>query len=339
VTARDVAELAQCSAPTVSLVVNGKSAGRVNPVLERRIWDAIEQLNYRVSPTASALASGLRSTIGFVSPDVTNPFFSLVLEGLLATLSDRLALHMIAPIAGNDYDQATIRQALAGDFAALVLASPGRRILDGPPPDCPVIILDAGGSQQGYPSIDLDVEGAARELAQHLVAFGHRRVAYVGVDRDKASLHLRRDALQFHLAEHGAQFVVPDLSCDSMSIGAAESAVSGAYQAWADAGVTAVVCGDDLLAYGTLRAFAHLGVDVPGEISVVGFDNLPYSELVRPNLTTVDLSARELGVRTADMIQALLRGEDVPETTTLPATVVVRESTGPAPAGQENGGG
>ncbi len=94
--------------------------------------------------------------------------------------------------------------------------------------------------------------------------------------------------------------------------------------------MTAVVCGDDLHAYGVLRAARSLGLDVPGDLSLVGFDDLPYSELTAPALSTVNLFATRLGTEAAGLLSAYIRTGQVPRSVVLPSALVVRASTGPA---------
>lgn len=326
-TARDVAELAEVSVATVSLIANGKSAGRVTPETEGRVRAAIDQLDYRVNTTASSLARGRRDTVAFVSPDPANPFFAMVLDGLVSSLGESLSLTILWPRHGDDYDPSTVQRALAGDLAGLVLAHPESTLLDSISPTCPTILLDSGQTRPGMSSMELDVEAAGTALADHLVGLGHRRVAYVGVGRDKQTLHHRREALHDQLRARGAGLGVPDLTVPRMTT---QSALDGALDVlpgWVAAGVTAVVCADDLLAYGVLQAADRLGISVPAQLSVAGFNDLPYSAMVTPSLTSVDLSARELGVRAGLTLNEMLLGVEPPASATLRTRVVARAST------------
>lgn len=327
-TARDVAELAGCSVATVSLVVNGKSAGRVTPVTEQRVLAAVRELDYRVNTTASSLATRERTTVAFVSPDPTNPFFSLVVDGLADALDDRLSLTLLVPSHGDDYDPSTVRRALAGDLAGLVLVSPGRALLDDFTPTSPTVLLDGGGPREGLATIDLDLDSAATEIAEHLVGLGHTRAAYIGIARDKASLYRRRDALAIELAARGASLAVDDVLVPRMASELAEQGFESVHRAWRDAGVTAVVCGDDLLAYGVLSAAARLGISVPEELSILGFNDLPFSSMLAPSLTSVALMPRELGRRAAVALSALLAG-GAAGAELLPTRLMLRGSTGP----------
>jgi LacI family transcriptional regulator len=330
-TARDVAERVGCSLSTVSLVINGKDAGRVSPQTRALVYEVAAELGYRLNSTASALARGQRDAIAFVSPDPTNPFFSMVLEGLARGVDSELSLTVLVPERGEDYDLGTVRRALEGNLAGLILASPGTRLLDTFIPTCPTVILDAGGSAGSFPSLDLDVEAAASMLSQYLASLGHRRVAYIGVSRNKASLQHRREALRDGLERDGSALVADDLVLDELTIDHAFQGFGQAWPAWSAAGVTAVVCGDDLYAYGVLRACRELQIAVPEQLSLVGFNDLPYSELTRPALTTVNLFATELGAQAATLLQRFIATGKPPRSKVLETSLVIRDSTGPAP--------
>ena len=122
----------------------------------------------------------------------------------------------------------------------------------------------------------------------------------------------------------------------SFCIRARRSWSSGAspscWPAWSAAGVTAVVCGDDLHAYGVLRAARTLALDIPRDLSLVGFNDIPYSELTAPALTTVNLFATELGRQAARMLREYMTTGSVPESRALPSVLTIRASTGPAAA-------
>jgi LacI family transcriptional regulator len=238
------------------------------------------------------------------------------------------------PEGGEDYNLGTVQRALAGNLAGLILASPGTEFLESFVPTCPTVILDAGGTAGALPSVDLDLRSAVRELSGYLASLGHDRLAYVGVSRKKkVSLQYRREELQAGLLEHGSGLAVDDLVLEGMTIDHAYEGFRRIWPEWAAAGVTAVVCGDDLHAYGVLRAARALGLGVPRDLSLVGFNDLPYSELTAPALTTVNLFATRLGTEAAALLGRYIRTGRAPRGTVLPAALVVRESTGPVRRG------
>jgi LacI family transcriptional regulator len=330
VTARDVAMAVGCSVSSVSLVVSGKADGRVRGETQEAIRTAIARLGYQLNTTASALASGDAHGIGFLSPDPTNPFFSMVLDGVSDALADRYALTVLIPPGGADYDRGTVRRALAGDFAGLILASPSERLLDDFVPTCPTVLLDAGGPVGGLAGVDVELGNALAQLAAHLTDLGHRRVAYLGFRREKASLQGRRHQLAAALELRGAVLDSTAVELTELTEDAAQRAFTAGWPTWRAAGVTAVVCGDELFAYGVLRACRDQGLAVPGDLSLVGFDNLPFSSLIDPPLTSVDLSARTLGRTAGEVLLELIGGTGPVRDRRVPASLVVRGSTGAA---------
>jgi LacI family transcriptional regulator len=254
----------------------------------------------------------------------------MVLEGLTRHLDSAFSLTVLMPEGGADYSLSTVQRAMAGNLAGLILASPGTEFLESFVPTCPTVILDAGGTAGTLPSVDLDLRSAVRELSGYLASLGHHRVAYVGVSRKKkVSLHYRREELQAGLLEHGSGLAVDDLVLEGMTIDDAFGGFRRIWPAWSAAGVTAVVCGDDLHAYGVLRAARELGLGIPGDLSLVGFNDLPYSELTDPALSTVNLFATRLGTEAAALLGRYIRTGRAPASQVLPSVLVVRESTGP----------
>lgn len=314
------------SPATVSLVVNGKAVGRVTPETEERVWAAVRELDYRVHAGASRLASGSPGQVVFVSPDPTNPFFSLLLDGLLSGLDDRFSLSLVAPRGGDDYDKLAVRRAQAGDVAALVLVAPGDDIIRELSTARPTVLIDAGVRISGMSGMNVDVRHGAGLLAEHLAELGHRHIAYLGVDRAKQTFRRRRAALGDRFRELGAAIVAPDAAVARLSMDAAHGVAAAALPRWRAAGATAVVCADDLLAFGVLRAAAEAGVDVPGELSVAAFNDTAYASMVTPSLTSVDLRARELGRGTAVLLGELVAGAE-PSWAEVTPRLVVREST------------
>jgi DNA-binding LacI/PurR family transcriptional regulator len=269
--------------------------------------------------------------VALVFPDPTDPFFSLVLEGVLSALGDEFRLNLFAPRTAEDYGPDTVQRAMAGDLAGLIVGRPGPAILDGLTPSCPVVVLDAGGRYDDVTSIDPDIGSAVADLADHLVGLGHRRVAYAGVQRTDGTPLPRRAALRAELNRRGADLVGPDVLVPRLSMAEAQRAFAAQWPALDRLGVTAVVCGDDVLAYGLLAAAEAGGIDIPGRLSVAAMFGLPYSATVSPPLTTIDVAARELGIRGVAALRAQVDGRTRPFSGTVPASLVIRRSTA-APA-------
>ena len=327
---RDVAELAGCSVSAVSLVVNGRDEGRIAPDLRARILDAVDALHYRPNGSARDLATRSPSTVALVCPDVRNPFFGDVLYGVQAALEGRFGIDLVVGSGGSDYSAQTVRGAQGGNIAGLILANPAADVMEGFVATCPTVLIDTPDSAHGHARVDLDVDDAGRQLADHLSGLGHRRVGYLDLGRGKQTFERRRASLASGLAQHGGE-LVDTASATDVTVHSGTQAFLEAWPGWEASGVTALVCADDVLAYGALLGARSLGIEIPGRLSVAGFNDIAYSELVAPALTTVRFDALELGRRAGELLLAEIDGAPS-ESVVLASRLVVRESTATAPA-------
>jgi len=182
----------------------------------------------------------------------------------------------------------------------------------------------------GHPCVGFDQRAAAAQLAEYLIGLGHRRFGFITYpfernDRISARIRGFRDALARHDLEVASDHQIECI----YSLNDGRAALRRLLQI--DPGVTAVMCTTDLHATGAIVEAKAQGMDVPGRISVTGFDDLEGSLHLDPPLTTVHLSAPELGVRAANYIVARLAGRNPPRVTVLDAKVMIRGSAGPAP--------
>ena len=324
-TLADVADRAACSPSTVSLVVSGKSAGRVSAAVVERVERAVAALGYRPHAAARDLATGGSRAVAVVVPDLSNPYYAGLVSGLADGLPDDRSVTLIA--AGRDESPAAVlARAAAADPSALVVCSPasGDALRQAVLP-ARTVVLDAPGIKSSGAHVDVDVEAAGRLGVEHLIERGHRIIAWFGPDRDSVTFQRRlRSAEQ--AARGRAELVLALLPAIDPDIAAV--AFRDAWPRLAQTGVTAIMCADDLLAFGLLLGARELGVRVPADLAVVGLGNLWHSRVTGPALTSVDLHARDLGRAAADALAAWDRTGRRPARRVLPAELVVRDSTG-----------
>lgn len=328
VTAALVAERAGVSTATVSLVANGKSAGRVSAANEERVRAAIRDLGYVVDGIGSSLSRGVSSTVILVAPDISNPFFARVIAGVRAALGADFQLLLSVTDAGRFPSAAETRRLLSLRPAGLLVDAPDEAFLEELSAPGPVVLLDAPGVGHGMPAVDLDVAGGARELAAHLAGQGHQRIAYVDGITGATTFGLRRAAFLEEAAARGME--VPPLGrvATTIDVGAAAAEFAASWPAWQREGISAVVCATDTHAYGILQEARVAGLRVPGELAVAGFDDLPYSQTSNPTLTSVHLPAEDLGRHAAEQLLKLIAGEALGEhRPTLATSLRVRGST------------
>ncbi|SMG59554.1 LacI family DNA-binding transcriptional regulator [Paraburkholderia susongensis] len=294
-TAKDVAELVGCSVSAVSLVVSGRTEGRINNDLRDRIEAAVQELDYRPNQSARTLATRSPSNIAFVCPDIRNPFFGEVFHGLSASVAAQYRVQLRVPSSGLDFGIDVVRDAQSENIAGLILAAPSSGVMELFRSTCPTVLLEAPDQTLGLPCVDLNLESAAKGLAQHLLAMGHRRVGYLSYQPKKGTFVVRRHHLEVAMQEGGAHLLDAIASAGELTIEEGEARFFESWKHWKENGVTAVVAADDILAYGAIRAAKKAGLHIPGQLSVAGFNDIPFSALIAPPLTSVDFRAYELG--------------------------------------------
>ncbi|MGN6426128.1 MAG: LacI family DNA-binding transcriptional regulator [Leifsonia sp.] len=334
VTAAMVAERAGTSVATVSLVVNGKHRGRVSDENAERVRAAVRELGYVVDGTASALARGTSDVVVLLAPDLPNPYFGRVIQGVQEELDDRFQLLLSAAATGRQPTATDVRRLAALRPAGLLVSAPGPDFLDEVPPGIPLVLLDAPGLESRAVAVNYDIEPGVDALVAHLAERGHRRIGYLDGTTPAATYILRREALARRAADRGMTvFADEDARSGPDSVEAAAVAAR-VLPRWRAAGVTAIVAAADTLALGVLAACADAGLRIPDDLAVAGFDDLPASAVTAPSLTSVALPGDALGREAAHRLIALLDGEGPREQRPglLDATLIVRASTSaPAP--------
>jgi LacI family transcriptional regulator len=291
---------------------------------------AIKDLGYVVNPAARSLVTGKHGRIALLANDITNPFIASIATGIGETLGADTQLILSAPghEAASPNPMATASMGVDGMLINLAdidpeLANRGR--------DVPLVILDEPLSPAHFSRAYFDLDSGTRELAEHLASLGHHTMAYLDSNRSRSSFDIRRTQLiaAFKESASGRTKVVRARS--GIDIGAAREAVRTHLEQWVNQGVSVIVAATDIQAYGVLRELANQGVSVPDQMSVAGYDNNAFSEVVSPPLTSVDLPAADLGRQAATLlVEQISRGTKPGRTVILPTTLVIRASTGPA---------
>jgi LacI family transcriptional regulator len=332
ITAADVARRARVSTATVSLIVNGKADGRVSDGTRARVLAAVDELGYRVDTLARALATGQRSSVALVVPDIANPYFSQLTQGVAGRLGTGYRLFLF--VADPAHDPGAGLEGIAAERVDGILAeAPAADLISEVDGRVPVVVLDQPSREDERPYVTFALEDGATALIDHLLDLGHRRIGYLDADSPGPTFEVRRVHLERRLREvAGHGFAAPAVRSRT-EIDAAAGAFTTAWDDWRAGGVTAVVCASDVQAYGVLREAARRGVPVPGDLSVAAFDDLPFSALTGPPLTTVRLSALDLGFSAAGVLLTLMEGRPAGAIPPLPAPLRVRRTTAPPRGG------
>ncbi|MFD9718228.1 LacI family DNA-binding transcriptional regulator [Streptomyces sp. NPDC059076] len=330
-TSRDVARVAGVSQATVSLVLGDKWRGRVSVRTAESVRAAASTLGYRPNLAARNLRLGCTRTALLVVPAITNEFFARVYTGAAALAADHGFGVVVYPSpdgigpAKNPF--ASARAALDGVIASSMAAKALSDLRDA---DLPLVMLDSDPSdREAAACVNLDIGDGIHQVADHLLELGHRRFVHLASAIPSWTFDVRARALAEALA--GVAGTSLRTVRAPFDVNAARDVVQHALTE-PGARATAVVCDSDILAAGACKAVRRLGLSVPGDVSVTGFDDLALSVAVEPELTTVSLPAERVGERGMSALLALLAGETVSEGD-LPVSLVVRGSTAaPSPS-------
>jgi DNA-binding LacI/PurR family transcriptional regulator len=322
VTSFDVARRAGVSQSTVSLVLSGKAPGRIAPATAQAVRAAAAELGYRPNPAARSLRTGLAGAVGLAVPDITHPFMGRVMRGAQrAAWEAGFAVALVDTANDPRWARDSVAALQAVSVDGLLLFS-----VDPPPKPWAEPIVLIQNHARGLTSVDYDIERAVTLTATHLLELGHRRIGRLAAGIDEDSFRRRAEPLAQTLATAGVE-----LAAQSHAVFTLESARAATFELL-DAGVTAILADDDVLASGALVAARERGVRVPADVSVVGLDDLDLARITNPPLTTVALDPERSGAVAFAALERELAGA-LPRRRreVLPVELVVRESTGPPP--------
>ena len=320
----DVARHAGVSLSTVSRVMNDNPT--VDPALAERVRAAAAELGYTASPLARSLVLGRTQTVAVVVPDLGNPTFQAVLRGLSRAAAADGYHVLIADSAEQVQEERLLAVETRRRTDGLILCAP--RMPDDDlasllPQVEPVVLVNRALDEA--PAVSADYGSALRGLAEHLHKLGHRRIVYLAGVARSASNAARVAALDDFRAAH------PDVSLTQLASGVDFDSGAAAADAVIATGATGVLAFNDLVAMGLLSALADRGVHVPDDVSITGFDDIPFAQYTSPPLTTASVPAAELGALAWQAMNASLSGQDAAAPVRLAPEVVLRGSSGPAP--------
>jgi len=324
-TVRDVARAARVSTATVSRALRFPDV--VRPGTRARIARAVERLNYVPHGVARALSTRRTDSVGAVIPTLDNAIYAGSTHTLQKALEDAgyallLACHEFDPEAEARMARAFVEKGV--DALVLVGTAHNRtmRHLLGAL-SIPYVLtwsLDRSGS---HPSVGFDNRAAGRTIADHLLRLGHRRIAMIaGVTAGNDRARDRLAGVQAALKHAG--LALEHLVQAPYTLRAGREALAEVVRM---ARPTAVICGNDILGIGAIQEAQSLGIGVPAELSITGFDDMEIATVVSPALTTVHLPIAEIGLQAARYLLARLRGETPPACLELPLELVPRGST------------
>ena len=326
---RDVARKAGVSVATVSNVLN--RSRKVRSGTAERVMQAARELNYSRSVAARDLAVGHSRILGLVISDIQNPFFPEVIRGFQ---DQALAHEMDTLVMNTSYDP---HRTLTFVNRLLALRVPGVAVLTSEID--PVVYqmlrerrvctvsLDHGKVELFSSNIVVDYAGGIQEALEHLKQLGHEQIGFIGGNPDVRSAQIRKRAFLDN---------VGSMAAGHPHVIDADFTVKGGYFACskllARGGPTAVIAANDLMALGAVHCAYDRGIKIPAELSIVGFDDIAFSEVTQPPLTTVAVPRRRIGEAAFQALVEMMTAEPPEGREFQIATrLIVRESTARAP--------
>ena len=330
-TLKEVAERAGVHVTTASRALNPATSSLVNAATIRRVQAAARELRYQPNAIARGLKTARSMSVGVLLPDLTNPLFPPIVRGVEDVL---FAGGYTTLIANTDNDPArqlavfdTLRARQVDGIIAATARRDDRLFLDAHRAGIKVVLVNRRVDGSEIPSVTGDDHEGTAAAVRHLIDLGHTRIAHVAGPADTTTGQSRLRAYRQTLDEAGLP-VDPALIATAAEFTEVEGA--RATRAMLDgAGTpTAVVAANDTIALGCLDVFAERGLRCPRDVSLVGFNDMPFVDRLSPPLTTVHVPHYQIGAEGARMLLERLANPDLPaKSITLPATLVLREST------------
>lgn len=329
-TIRDVAKQAGVSVATVSRVLNG--SGPVSDHARQRVEDAATSLQYVPHGAARSLSTRRTTNIGVILPDLYGEFFSQLIRAL-DTATRTAGYHLLLSSSHADDTEVEVAlRAMRARVDGVIIMSPdiapeavSRVIPAGSPA---VLVNTAFRDREEFDTLNVDNRGGAYAMVSHFASLGHERVGLIGGRATNHDAQERRDGYRAALhdlgLEHRSEW---EIESDFTKSGGYEAA--RALVALADR-PTALFAANDSMAIGAMSAIQELGLNVPGDVAVGGFDDIPIARYVTPALTSIRVDLTRLGERAVELLLQTLgaNGSRPPSHELVPTTLVVRRSCG-----------
>jgi len=330
VTLKHVADAVGVHFSTVSRALNPATRVQVKPQITARILETAQRLGYRTNTLASSLRTRRSRVIGVVVPDIASLLFPPILEGIESTLLKEGYMTIVANTAN---DPVRHRRILSGmierQVDGLILAT---ATLEDPILDewiagrAPVVLINRSDETGRAPSvINDDIRGIGLAV-RHLAELGHTRIAHIAGPRGLSTGAMRARGFQLAISEllHSDPKPVV-VQAEAFTRAAGHTACVELLDRNPE--VTAIVAANDLLALGCYDTFIERNIFCPRDISVTGYNDAPFMDMVSPPLTTVRIKQREMGMEAARLLLARINGQDVPADILLRPELVQRNST------------
>ena len=336
VTIRDVARVAKVHPGTVSRALNVQTRALVNQETADRVMRAAEQLGYRPNPIARGLKTNRSYTIGVLIPDITNPLFPPILRGIEDRLDDAGYTSLIVNTDNDAERERSYLEALRARQVDGFISATARLdqefLADLAAGGVPLVLVNRSLEDRSVPAVTVDDRQGIRLAVEHVAQLGHSRIGHVAGPQNISTGHRRYLGFLEAMRAVGLDTLGEHVRFSASFTEAEGARVSSELLGAAD-DITAIVAANDRLAIGCYDTLEACGLRCPDDVSIVGFNDMPFVERLRPPLTSVRVPQREIGTEAANLLlQRLGDGSQIPREILLEPTLVVRGSTAPPPA-------
>jgi len=332
---REIAKRAKVSTATVSRTIN--HVPTVDPLLSRRVWKVIDELGYYPNTQARALVSGRSRIFGLIVSEITNPFFPEIVQ-VFEDLAVQHAYEILLTSTVHEPKrmELAVRRMIERRVEGVAVMTFGMEdaLLENPRfRTVPLVFVDVGPPVSHVSNIKIDYHHGIRQAVQHLAALRHKRIAFVTGPLNLKSAVTRRTAFEESMREIGME-PSPEL------IFTGDHTMEGGMRALEHLSAlrdrpSGIICSNDMTAIGIVRQAYEIGLKIPQDLSVVGFDDIKLAQFTTPPLTTVQMSQAELAKLAFNaLMNEVRRDSPAPHGTeyTLSTNLVLRKSTALAPS-------
>lgn len=301
VTLKDVAKAAGVSLASTSYAVN--RTGSLGEDTRAHVLKVAEEMGYRQNLAARATRTGRTGAIGFVVPDMTNPFFPSLAQSVVQRARQNGYSVFVTDTEGDQTQEEEVVRQLIDRGVDGIVWFPVRdeNSIEKIAGDLPIIVIDR--TVAGFECIQADYAEGGRLAAEHLLAAGHSHVGVVAGPMDVRSMRERHGAACAVLDAAGALAFSVENAFSAELGGTVASAIESRV-------ASAVFCGSDLIAIGVLKYAQKLGIAIPGELAIIGFDDIPWAEYCTPALTTIEMPVDEMAAEAFDVLLRRIDGEN-----------------------------
>jgi DNA-binding LacI/PurR family transcriptional regulator len=324
-----VAKRAKVSTATVSRVLNGFPGVREATVA--RVRRAVAEMNYVPNPNARSLRVGRTRLFGLIVSDINNPFFPELVDAFEA-LAAAEKIEVI--FTHTNYDPKRLHSCIrrmverSVDAIAVMTSEVDESALqDASKAGVPIVLMNQRKLAAKYPNVPVEYAAGFREALDHLLALGHRDIGFIAGPETLNSAQGRKDAFKAALKGHGLHVRTEWIATGDMRVEGGRTAMEKLLAC--NPRPTAVLASNDLMAVGALQAAQAAHLSVPKNLSIIGFDDIPFAAMVHPPLSTIRHPRREVAARAFACLQMALQGVRADQKLPLQPHLVLRNSTAP----------